>query len=229
MSQTFSLQFLKSGTQYIGELESGNSIIAGRSSDCDLKLSEHLQDRGHQISRRHFMITSREDNFFITDLNSMNGTQLNGERLSKGIAKNIHDCDMIMLARRNDFMIQFVINEENRDSATMIIDDAYSEHDYPKEPALQFDGQDLFIDNQLVSLSLLSSLEEKLLNFLYQNANRVCSYREIALHVWGGEIGKDSIRMLMKRLRKKMDEITPNSGKRFIKTIHGYGYKITLD
>ncbi len=47
----------------------------GRSSECDLPLTDE------KVSKRHFTITGAEHGFFIEDLNSTNGTFVNGQRV----------------------------------------------------------------------------------------------------------------------------------------------------
>ena len=51
------------------------SITIGRDEDCNLVTNDH------RASRRHCRITIQQDNFFVQDLSSTNGTFLNGERI----------------------------------------------------------------------------------------------------------------------------------------------------
>ena len=50
-------------------------LVVGRGEDADV----HIGEDG--VSRRHFVITPRDDSFFIEDLNSTNGTLVNDQRL----------------------------------------------------------------------------------------------------------------------------------------------------
>jgi len=73
----------------INKLKSKNRIFLGRGSDCDVILNNNT------ISKHHASITlskSSNDNvYFLEDLNSTNGTFVNGRKI-KGIKKiNIHD------------------------------------------------------------------------------------------------------------------------------------------
>lgn len=52
------------------------SMIAGRSSNCDFSIDDE------KMSRQHFAITDREGMFWIEDLNTTNGTSVNGQRLT---------------------------------------------------------------------------------------------------------------------------------------------------
>lgn len=51
-----------------------------------------------EISRRHAMITLREEGYTLTDLDSMNGTTLNDERLQPGKEYPVAAGDVIGLA-----------------------------------------------------------------------------------------------------------------------------------
>src|SRR5579864_5027415 len=52
-----------------------DSVVIGRSQEADIVLD------ANEISRRHALIMRREDSFFIEDLNTRNGTSVNGRRL----------------------------------------------------------------------------------------------------------------------------------------------------
>lgn len=52
-----------------------NSLIVGRSEICDVYMNDE------KMSRQHFVIYEEPDGFYIEDLQTTNGTWLNGERL----------------------------------------------------------------------------------------------------------------------------------------------------
>ncbi len=103
------------------ELEKFETVL-GRGSDCDIQVDDPL------VSRRHATIRFREGRFEITDLNSSNGTYLNGNLVR---STRIHDGDLLRIgnsalvmqitANRNDTIIQskpvldtFGLETENR-------------------------------------------------------------------------------------------------------------------
>jgi hypothetical protein len=51
----------------------GNRVVVGRGSDCDIPLDDPT------VSRRHAAIVRRGDEWWVVDLESTNGTQVNGE------------------------------------------------------------------------------------------------------------------------------------------------------
>ena len=64
-----------------------NSLIVGRSNICDI----YIDDK--KLSRQHFAIENKNGQLFISDLDSMNGTMLNGKRLYS--SQIIHNNDKI--------------------------------------------------------------------------------------------------------------------------------------
>lgn len=58
------------------------SFVVGRHSSCDLQVLHP------QFSRQHFVIRKEGERFFIEDLNSTNGTYLNGDRVERAELKD---------------------------------------------------------------------------------------------------------------------------------------------
>ena len=58
---------------------SGDSLLLGRAPDSDLQIKDHF------VSRKHLRISRKGSRIFIKDLNSRNGTFVNGEPINPGI------------------------------------------------------------------------------------------------------------------------------------------------
>jgi DNA-binding response OmpR family regulator len=71
----------------------------------------------------------------------------------------------------------------------------------------------------------LSATEFTLLSFLVLNANRVLSYQQILLNVWGKEYldSIDYVHVYMSHLRRKLEQDPSNP--RYFQTEHGIGYR----
>jgi len=87
-------------------------------------------------------------------------------------------------------------------------------------------GADYKFDQSRLSLTknneavLLTQKELKLLEILIINHNQPCPYKQIENHIWKDIIvGESSLRSLLRRLRKKLPELT-------IKTLSGFGYML---
>lgn len=76
----------------IGRLDAGHAIFP----DVDLTQEEGME---MGVSRRHARISLRQDQVFIEDLNSLNGTLLNSTRLVPELPYPIKDGDQVQLGR----------------------------------------------------------------------------------------------------------------------------------
>jgi hypothetical protein len=60
--------------------ENLDAVIVGRSSSCDVRLSDQ------SVSRRHAQLRRQDDGWRVVDLLSTNGTFLNGRQISSAVA-----------------------------------------------------------------------------------------------------------------------------------------------
>lgn len=89
-----------------------HDIVIGRSSDCNLRLS------APQVSRRHCFLRVGRDSVSVTDLESSNGTFINGTRISAGKRHDITNGAQLALGA-----IRFIIHVR---SDVVIADNANS-------------------------------------------------------------------------------------------------------
>ncbi|AHC15750.1 FHA domain-containing protein [Salinispira pacifica] len=68
-------------------------ITIGRSSDCDIIISDNL------TSRHHALIQKIKNAYFITDEDSTNGVLVNGQVIEKGTYVRLHPSDTITIGR----------------------------------------------------------------------------------------------------------------------------------
>jgi pSer/pThr/pTyr-binding forkhead associated (FHA) protein len=75
-----SLRLVLEASGYVVELTRPDTVL-GRHSDCDVRLP--LPD----VSRRHCRFTRKLGSWFVSDLGSMNGVFVNGQRVSEAPLK----------------------------------------------------------------------------------------------------------------------------------------------
>jgi FHA domain/zinc-ribbon domain len=68
----------------------GERTTIGRSPDCEIFLDDVT------VSRKHAVLTQRDDAFFIEDLGSLNGTFLNRHRIESG---QLNDGDELQIGK----------------------------------------------------------------------------------------------------------------------------------
>ncbi len=83
------------------EFPVGDVAVLGRGLDCDVVFDEV------SVSRQHARVTRRRDIYYIEDLNSANGTFVNGRRARRA---QLRDGDVIMLG---ECQVAFVLEEEH--------------------------------------------------------------------------------------------------------------------
>lgn len=140
----------------------------------------------------------------IAVLDELNHTHLL-ESLEIKYVKLVQNLDCI-----NDFVDALkgcVKNIDSNKSNIITLRDGFVYDDYNKS---------LFKDNTIV---LLTKKELLFLNFLLKNHDSSISYEEINANIWNGSMTNDSLRSLVKELRKK-------TYKELIKNVSGIGYRI---
>jgi DNA-binding response OmpR family regulator len=183
----------------------GDVLLLGRADDCDLVVADQ------QVSRHHAQLRRLGDGFLLVDLNSTNGTRLNGERV-RPLAEPfpLRSGDVVELG-----------------SARFVYHDPEATLDTEHFPHLVLDeaSGEVWVDRRPVSLS---SQQHALLRLLWSRRGLPCSRDEIARAVWpecAGDIYDYQIESLVKRLRLKLepDPIHPI----LLLTVRGRGYRLS--
>lgn len=229
------LYFPQSNASY--ELRPGDETVAGLSELCDLDLRRYFGGpRLRAISRLHFkIVTIDKDGYAIVDLASLNGTRVNDELLTPGVYRVLRNGDYISLANNEEFVIAVVADVS---TATEIFADVTRTQtsllEIPGNIGVRYiHGLDQFVvDGHRIPHSHLSPLEHNLLRYLYTRAGRVCSYDDLARNVWGYQrsdaVQNNTIAKTVSNLRKKLDDLSAESGHKYIATVHGRGVKCRL-
>lgn len=187
-------------------------IIIGRDEDCDVVLNER------QVSRKHVRITRRDEHYFIEDLDSRNGTWVNGHRLEKE-TRELLDNDEIHVALA--VRLQF--------SGTNIT--APLPFEIPQTIAgrlrIERDSRRVFVNDQELDPPL-SLPQYRLLELLYMHGGRICTRDVVVDTVWPDAIGEgvseQAIDALVRRLRDRLAEVDPDI--QYIITVRGHGFRL---
>jgi DNA-binding winged helix-turn-helix (wHTH) protein len=192
-------------------------IVIGRDPTCDIVINDR------QVSRRHAQIRlNGERNNAISDLNSKNGTLLNGDFIAE--SASLKDGDEIIVGLVQEFV--FVSSD-----ATLPLGQV------PAEEAST--SMKLFIDQKARRIWIgekelippLSVSQYELLVYLYEHQGSVLTREEVVKAVWGEmeSIGvtEQALDALVRRLRSRLNIIDPTH--EYIVTIRGVGFKFEND
>jgi len=188
-----------------------DDVTIGRGEESTIQIPKR------QISRQHVRIFEQDERFFVEDLDSRNGTWLNGNQI-KG-AHPISDGDEIQLALV--VRMQFVAS-----GATAPI---------PFKPPetiggrlrLERDSRRVFIGEEELDPPL-SPPQYHLLELLYVNSGSVCTRDAVVDTVWpetnGEGVSEQAIDALVRRLRDRLSELDPEH--QYIVTMRGHGFRL---
>jgi len=188
-----------------------DDIVLGRDDDCDLPLPDR------QVSRQHIRIFRQEDQFYITDLDSKNGTWVNGQPL-KG-TRELNDGDEIHVALA--VRVRFI--DSGSTSPITGEPPAFMAGRLRLEP----DARRVFIRG--VELDPPLSLPQyRLLEMLYVNSGRICTRDNVIEAVWpeamGEGVSEQAIDALVRRLRDRLAEVDAEAN--YIVTVRGHGFRL---
>lgn len=178
----------------------------GREGDNTVVL---LDDR---VSRHHAAVRWDGRQYLLTDLDSRNGTVLNGERLSA--PRPLQHGDQIQLGN------------------TLLLFDAADEtmpvNDGGMRAALRLDPTTAEVWRGGARVNVTAK-EYLALRVLQEKAGGLVSKEELAAHVWPeyqGGVGDYNIEQLLSRLRRKIEPEPEHP--QYLLTIRGLGYRLVL-
>ncbi len=200
--------------------EINRDLILGRDEACEVLIPDR------QVSRYHARIEMKDENVYLEDLGSKNGTYINGEAVQG--ERLLQDGDVIQIAMIQNFVYL-------SSDATMPLGPGLG-------PSLEMvtvaseDTPHLLIDkrsrrvfiNEQEILPPLSVPQFRLLEALFDNHGRVVSRQELVVAVWGDKeavgVSEQALDALVRRLRDRLAEIDPKHN--FLVTVRGYGIRL---
>jgi len=191
-----------------------NKLTIGRDSRCNIVIDDR------QVSRWHAEIKiNDQQEIFVNDLESKNGTYVNGVLIDSG--KELHDGDEVKIALIQRFV--FVSSD-----ATISLEKfPLQEKRGTKEKKLLIDlnARRIWIGDKELSPPLSVS-QYNLLQLLYKNEGTVVGREEIINTVWGKEeaigVSDQAIDALVRRLRYRLKKTDPTH--EYIVTVRGVGF-----
>jgi hypothetical protein len=195
------------------QLEWGESALSiGRDGANDIVIDHPL------ASRRHARLERDDNGYLVRDLDSTNGTYVNGDRIEG--ARALHNQDRIWVA---DTEIVFNDPEATQKGPLPV---EILRRVRAAEEAIRIDSRakEIYIQGKLLDPPLTVK-EFQLLELLYTHKGQVISKDEIAKNVWDYEVyDYNAIDALIYRLRQRIEGDPGNP--RFIVTVRGFGYKL---
>lgn len=197
------------GKRYIVQQD---EVVAGREHDCDLVLDER------QVSRQHIKIKHVGEGYVLEDLNSKNGTWVNGEQL-KG-ERPLKDGDEIAVA-----MVVKMTFSSSESTAPLTIDAIQAAEG--GKLRLDRDSRRVFVASKEI-LPPLSLPQYRLLELLFDAKGAVCTRTNVIEAVWpdavSDGVSEQAIDALVRRLRDRIAEIDTDG--QYIITVRGHGFRL---
>lgn len=186
-----------------------NEFLIGRGSDCDLVLPER------QVSRYHVKILNDNGRYQLQDLDSKNGTHLNGLQI-KGVVP-LQDGDEIQIA----LAVKLVFVGTG---ATLPL--TFDPPTARGNLVIEESQRSVYISGKELDPPL-SLAQFRLLELLYNSNGAVCSRDDIIEVVWPGTDGigvsEQAIDALVRRLRDRLAELDDYN---YIVTVRGHGFRL---
>ena len=189
--------------------------VFGTSSSADVSIDNQY------VSRRHFQVRYEDELYFIRDLESTNGTCLNGHQLEPGEERRLRNEDRIEIAGEQ------VVLRFSDPTNTVSIELPSTTPDEGKELIVDIGSRDVWVRGQKVEPPL-SRKEFDILALLDQNQGNAVSRDDIAESGWPerieGDVTPEEIDQYISRLRRRIE--TDPSKPSLIVTMRGFGYRI---
>jgi hypothetical protein len=184
------------------------TAVLGRAATCQVVIEDDY------ASRRHARIALRDDGYWLRDLDSKNGTLLDGQPVTGEV--RLTDGATIQIG---DTCFRF------HDPAATMTHPAVK----AAESVLVVDGttRQVWLHGQQLSPPL-STKQFDLLFYLWQRVGQAVSKDEIAAAVWpeaAGAVYDYQVDKMVSRLRERL-RAEGSDAEEFIETVWGYGYRL---
>lgn len=183
-------------------------LLIGRDPDCDIVIADR------QVSRRHASIVVEKGSYVLKDLDSKNGTFLNGQEV--GRAEVLSDGDEIQIALC--CKLAYVAADA---TAPVILDEAQ------QGLRMDLESKRVWVAGKELDPPV-SRAQYDLLALLYGEPGRVYSRDDVVDAVWPEDerdgISEQAIDALARRLRERLAEADPDT--QYVVTVRGHGFRL---
>lgn len=184
-------------------------LMVGRETNCEIVISDRM------VSRFHARITPTDGGILLEDLDSKNGTHLNGVQVVGQV--KLQDGDTVQIALAQQFL--FLTSD-----ATVPLGDGETR---PGKLQLDLRSRKVWLNNELINPPL-SALQFHVLRVLYENQGQVVDRHQLIIEAWGEEqsigVSDQALDALLRRLRDRLAEIDPTQP--YIVTLRGHGIRL---
>ena len=193
-------------------------LTLGREDVCDIVIPVR------QISRQHLRFRILGGSCLVEDMNSKNGTWVNGYRLL-GV-RELEDGDEIRIAK--DIRLRFVGSGATAPTTTRSLPEIIPSSTMTgTRMRLDPETRQVYISN--VALDPPLSLPQyRLMEILFASQGGVCTRNDVVEAVWpdamGAGVSEQAIDALVRRLRDRLAEI--DGDHQFVVTVRGHGFRL---
>ena len=193
-------------------------MTLGREDICDIVIPVR------QISRKHLIFRLRGGVCVVEDLNSKNGSWVNGYRLLG--MRELEDGDEIRVAK--DIRLRFVGSGATAPTTTRSLPEVIPSATMTgTRMRLDPESRQVYIGNHVLEPPL-SLPQYRLLEILFASQGGVCSRNDVVEAVWpeamGTGVSEQAIDALVRRLRDRLAEI--DNDHQYVVTVRGHGFRL---
>ena len=191
-------------------------LVIGREPECDIIVNDR------QVSRKHARISFDKDQIKLADLNSKNGTMLNGEYVTT--TESLKDGDEVIIGLVQEFLIV------SSDATLPLGLKTHTEAGASMKLFIDQKARHVWIGESEI-IPPLSVSQYKLLVYLYEHQDAVVTREDVIKAVWGEQeaigVTEQALDALIRRLRDRLKKMDPTH--EYIHTIRGVGFKFVND
>ena len=201
------------GSRYEFPLDQEVTTI-GRGRDRDLIL-----DNDRFASRHHARIERAGDHWVLIDEGSTNGTSIGGRKMSG--SHRLRDGEEVQIGDAILFYRERAVEDEDDTGSTL------KQSIQQARSPIQVDVQtwEVSVDGKKLP-GRLSVREFKLLAYLYDHADTVCTRDELSTAIWGeGAYTYDMLHQLVHRVKRRVEPDPENPC--YVVSVSGVGYKLS--